>query len=87
MNTFYTYRNVVETHIIPYFGIQKIKNITPFMVETFYKKERQNGFSCKTISLFHIIPKMIFSDAKRWGIIQKDIMVDVSPPVLDKLET
>ncbi|WP_082191252.1 hypothetical protein [Peribacillus loiseleuriae] len=29
MNTFYTYRNVVETHIIPYFGIQKIKNITP----------------------------------------------------------
>ncbi|MFJ5625367.1 hypothetical protein ACIQD3_22310 [Peribacillus loiseleuriae] len=36
MNTFYIYRNVVETHIIPYFGIQKIKYITLFMVETFY---------------------------------------------------
>ncbi|WP_017414133.1 tyrosine-type recombinase/integrase [Clostridium tunisiense] len=52
-NTQQAYKVVIENHIKPSFGINKLKNITPLMLQDFINKKYRDGFSRASISNFY----------------------------------
>lgn len=61
-NTFeYTYRQTVETHLIPYFGATKLKDISADMIQTFFNSKR--SFSSSSVSKMFLCLSQIYKCA------------------------
>lgn len=61
-NTFeYTYRSTVETHLIPYFGMFKLKDITNNMIQVFFNS--RTGLSASLLNKMRICLSQIYETA------------------------
>lgn len=84
-STFQSQKELTEGRIIPGIGKYKMSQITPAIVQKFYKdlieKEKLSAGYVRTM---HIILKKAFSQAVKWQLITQNIINLVEPPRMSR---
>lgn len=81
-----TARNVIITHIIPWFGEVALSDIDQFLVHEFYDQKIKEGYSSFYIQRMHELTRMLLRVAYKWELMAKDIASLLEPPRLKKKE-
>lgn len=71
---------LIKTHIIPYFAGKRLEQITPRMLDHFYKQKQEDGLSGKTVREFHNLLNRAFSQAVKWSYLQHNPAANATPP-------
>lgn len=86
------YESLVEHHIVPHIGRERIEDVRPDHVQLLYRKllesgkrtGRGGGLSPQTVKHVHVLLGVIFKTARRWRLVATDIMQDVDTPRVPK---
>lgn len=76
--------NIVTKHIIPELGYHQLKKITPLMIQKFYSRKIEDGYSPGFIKNIHAILCKTLKTATEWEYISKNIAPLVKPPRIPK---
>ena len=77
-NTFKTYRQVIEKHLIPYFGAMELTKIKPMMYQKFIDEKIESGLSTETARRIHNVAFQACKRAMINGYITKNPCENVS---------
>ncbi|GGE58320.1 tyrosine-type recombinase/integrase [Priestia taiwanensis] len=72
--------SIIKLHILSRFGQRRLKDIKPFMIETYYSELQDKGLSTGTISNIHNCFRAIFKCAVEWEIVHTNILSKVKKP-------
>ena len=61
------YRHLAEKHLVPYFGTQKLCDITRFDVQSFVTAKHRQAYSPKTLAHLRNLLSKVFNVAISWG--------------------
>lgn len=89
--TFNSYSRIVNTHIIPHLGRNRLEELTPRKVERFFSQLQKDGakgqslapgsgLSGKTVSNIAGVLNRAMRDAVRWGLIGTNPIADARKP-------
>jgi len=82
INTRDTYNGYLDNGLLEHFGEIKLKNIKPFHIVEFFKKEKAAGR--KSLTGKFLLLKSIFSKANKWEVLNHNPTVNVDPPETSK---
>lgn len=83
--TLQTYRSAVKNNIVPHIGTVKLVKLTPTHVRSMETKILDAGRSTRTAEIAHRILSKALSDAKKDGVVSRNVVELVSAPkVLSK---
>lgn len=54
-NTQENYRRIIKNHINPALGKYKLRSLTPEVLQTFFNDKKRDGYSHKTLTIFHTV--------------------------------
>lgn len=74
----------VKNHLIPYFQTTPLDKITTYDIDQLYAQKSQAGLANATVKVMHNIMSKAFQKALKWGLIQKNPVVDATPPSIKK---
>jgi integrase len=86
VSTYETARNVLATHILPFFGNVDLNDIDQFLVHEFYSLKIKEGYSSNYIQRMHEMIRLLLRVAHKWEVLHKDIASMLEPPRLKKQE-
>ncbi len=86
MTTMYGYRNIVNNHLIPYFGDYKLQDLKQKPINKYFKKKDEDGLSKNTIRKHYDLLKDILKNAVNEEIILKNPLDKIEPLKIDKKE-
>lgn len=86
MTTMYGYRNIVNNHLIPYFGDCKLQDLKQKPINKYFKKKDEDGLSKNTIRKHYDLLKDILKNAVDEEIILKNPLDKIEPLKIDKKE-
>ena len=81
-STHASYKRQVARYIIPTFGRVKLGKLTPAHVQHLYRDMQDRGLSARTIQYTHAVLHRALKQAKRWGIVNRNVAEDVDRPQL-----
>lgn len=91
--TFYGYKEILETRIVPALGYARLDQIKPFHIVEYENSLRQDGarkdgkpggLSDKTIQQHHFILSSVFRTAVEWEILKENPVSKIKPPKVKK---
>lgn len=87
-NTFRTYNMNMRNHIIPYFKTKKLKlqNLTPIILEEYYKCKLKSGLSATTVKHHHQVISKALSDAIHDGLLTFNPATAAKSPTPQKFQ-
>ncbi|WP_455715667.1 tyrosine-type recombinase/integrase [Anaerosporobacter sp.] len=74
------YEMYVTKHIEPYFKTQKVKDLTPIMVDDFYSYKIESGSSSNTVLKYHRFLNSAFNYGVKKDIITKNVCEKATAP-------
>lgn len=95
VTTWENYERQLINHIIPYFAKKQIDKIAAINVKQFYKHLLTNDvrldgkkgpLSARSVKDIHGILNKMFTDAKEWELLEKNILENVKPPAVGNSE-
>ena len=78
--TYYTYRAIINKHIVPSLGHVSLQKLTPQQIQAFYTKKLDEGLSAKTVSHFHTVLHKALEQAVKWNLMVRNVCDLVTPP-------
>ncbi len=84
--TYERYREIVQLHINPVLGHQKLQKLSAQHVQAFYTKKVNSGLSPSTVEVFHCVLHKALDTAVKWGLVPRNVCDLVSPPHRERFE-
>lgn len=81
-----TYVKIARAHIIPVLGKIPLKDLKPEHLQHFYSERLGKGLSPATIRHHHMLLHKALNDAVKWGLLARNIVDAVSPPLNTRKE-
>jgi integrase len=81
-----SYERQVKRYIIPAIGRIKLGKLTPAHVQHLYREMQDRGLSARTVQYTHAVLRRALKQAKRWGMVDRNVAEDVDPPRLKRNE-
>jgi len=78
--TFERYRGIVRTYIVPALGRKTLEQLTAPQIQRYYTQLKDRGFAASTISLHHSVLYHALHDARRAGLVGRNVAEDVKKP-------
>lgn len=72
LTTWNLYQHIVVSHIIPYLGSAKLKDLRPEIIQRLYDSRQAAGTGSRTIQLVHVVLHNAMSHAVRLGILPRN---------------
>ena len=85
-STHASYERQVARYIIPTIGRVKLEKLTPAHVQHLYREMQDRGLSARTVQYTHAVLHRALKQAKRWGIVNRNVAEDVDRPQLKRDE-
>lgn len=85
-NTRDKYFLMLDISIVPYFERKRISKITTLNLLDYFREEEANGIGPSALEARHRVIRSLFKYATEWGIIDKDISLNVKKPRIKKRE-
>jgi integrase len=85
-STHASYKRQVGRYIIPAIGRVKLEKLTPAHVQHVYREMQDRGLSVRTVQYTHAVLHRALKQAKRWGMVNRNVAEDVDPPRLKRDE-
>jgi len=85
-STYASYEGQVRHYIIPAIGCIKLGKLTPAHVQHLYREMQDRGLSARTVRYTHAVLRRALKQAKRWGMVDRNVAEDVDPPRLKRDE-
>src|ERR687893_812004 len=73
-----------RVHIVPALGKKKLKTLNAADVQRFYRAKLDSGLSSATVHKLHIILHKAIGQARRWGLVPRNVANDVDLPKVHK---
>jgi integrase len=78
--TFERYRGIIRTYIVPALGRRTLEQLTAPQIQRYYTQLKEQGFAASTISLHHTVLYHSLHDARRAGLVGRNVAEDVKKP-------
>lgn len=78
------YRYIARVHLLPYFGRQRLSDITRFEVQTFIGMKQRKGYAPKTLAHLRNLLSKVFSVAVKWGWLNSNHASAVELPPVER---
>jgi integrase len=85
-STHASYERQVARYVIPAIGRIKLGKLTPAHVQHLYREMQDRGLSARTVQYTHAVLHRALKQAKRWGIVNRNVAEDVDRPQLKRDE-
>src|SRR5215212_3095628 len=85
-STYASYEGQVRRYIIPAIGRIKLGKLTPAHIQHLYREMQDRGLSTRTVQYTHAVLRRALKQAKRWGMVDRNVAEDVDPPRLKRGE-
>lgn len=85
-NTLKSYRDVIECHIRPALGTERLTALTPYHIERVLSTVRDKGLSARTVGYVHAVMRMALRDAERWELVRRNVAALVRAPKREAAE-
>src|SRR5919199_1128267 len=85
-STHASYERQVVRYIIPAIGRVKLEKLTPAHVQHLYREMQDRGLSARTVQYTHAVLHRALKQAKRWGMVNRNVAEDVDRPQLKRDE-
>ena len=85
-STHASYERQVGRYMIPAIGRVKLGKLTPAHVQHLYREMQDRGLSARTVQYTHAVLRRALKQAKRWGMVNRNVADDVDPPRLKRDE-
>ena len=85
-STYSSYEGQVRRYIVPAIGRIKLGKLTPAHVQHLYREMQDRGLSPRTVQYTHAVLRRALKQAKRWGMVDRNVAEDVDPPRLKRGE-
>ena len=85
-STHASYERQVGRYLIPAIGRVKLGKLTPAHVQHLYREMQDRGLSARTVQYTHAVSRRALKQAKRWGMVDRNVADDVDPPRLKRDE-
>lgn len=84
--TYQTYEEKVRLHIAPELGSLPLASLTPQHLQRMYAKKLESGLSPATVNLIHIVLYGALKQARKWGLVGRNVAEDARPPARARLD-
>src|ERR687897_1904056 len=81
-----SYEGQVRRYIVPAIGRIKLGKLTPAHVQHLYREMQDRRLSTRTVQYTHAVLRRALKQAKRWGMVDRNVAEDVDPPRLKRDE-
>lgn len=81
------YEIFIRVHIVPGLGTAQLADLTPAMVNRFYRSLMEKGLSPKSVRNVHAILRRALEDAVRWGRVARNVAAHADAPSLSAAST
>ncbi len=78
--TFERYRGIVRTYIVPELGRKTLEQLSAPHIQRYYSHLNERGMAAATISLHHSVLYHSLEDARRTGLVGRNVGEDVKKP-------
>lgn len=78
--SFETYESIAKVHILPEFGAFRLVDLGREHVQRVYTLKREGGLSAARVRRIHGVLSSALNYAVRWGLIERNVCKEVSPP-------
>jgi integrase len=85
-STHASYEGQVRRYIIPACGRIKLGKLTSAHVQYLYREMQDRGLSARTVQYTHAVLHRALKQARRWGMVDRNVSEDVDPPQLKREE-
>jgi integrase len=85
-STHASYEGQVRRYIVPAIGRVKLGKLTPAHVQHLYREMQDRGLSARTVQYTHAVLRRALKQAKRWGMVDRNVAEDADPPRLESDE-
>jgi integrase len=85
-STYQRDESLCRIHIVPALGKKKLKNLNAADVQRFYRAKLDSGLSSATVHKLHVILHKALGQARRWGLVPRNVADDVDLPKVHKVE-
>jgi len=79
-STVAAYLQVIRHRLIPALGAVKVDRLTARQLDRYYASLHAEGLAVGTIAQVHSIIRSALEQARKWGLIQRNVADDASPP-------
>lgn len=80
------YENIINNHVIPYFGQRKLQDLKTYDIQKYFDDKFNSGLSAKTLTQHYRVIKKALTYALKMKLIEYDICRDVERPKEKKFE-
>jgi integrase len=84
--TYETYSQKVRVHVVPEIGGVALVSLTPQHLQKLYAKKLESGLAPATVNLIHVVLHRSLKQAKRWGLVGRNVAEDVDAPPRARLD-
>src|SRR5215208_1355742 len=85
-STYKSYGQQVRRYLIPSLGQIKLRKLSPMHVQGMYRQMQDRGLSARTVEYTHAVLHRALKQARRWGIVARNVTEDVDPPQVKREE-
>src|SRR5215204_5984970 len=85
-STYKSYGQQVRRYLKPSLGRMKLRKLSPMHVQGMYREMQDRGLSARTVQYTHAVLHRALKQAKRWGIVNRNVAEDVDRPQLKRDE-
>jgi integrase len=78
--SFETYQSIAKVHLLPAFGVIRLKDLRREHVQQTYSRKRDSGLSAARVRRIHGVLSSALNYAVRWHLIKHNVCKEVSPP-------
>jgi integrase len=84
--TVFQYRKIASTHILPFMGSIKIKDIAPGHIKQLYAIKRDEGTGARTLQIIHAVLHCALKQAVREGLLGRNPVDAIERPKVEQTE-
>jgi integrase len=85
-NTYKSYGQQVRCYLKPSLGRMKLRKLSPMHVQGMYREMQDRGLSARTVQYTHAVLHRALKQARRWGVVGRNVAEDVDPPQVKREE-
>lgn len=74
------YEWVARRYVLPVLGARTVASLRAFDLDALYGDLHASGLSPRTVRLCHTVVRQSLEQARRWGLVARNVAVDASPP-------
>jgi integrase len=84
--TVFQYRKIATTHILPFMGSMKLKDIVPGHIKQLYAIKREEGTGARTLQIIHAVLHCALKQAVREGLLGRNPVDAIERPKVEQAE-